>query len=382
MTRPHNLFDGRPGAASERQSLIDELEATLVNRDISAHANLLRRITDLFVSGPEIFSEEQQALFDDVMGRLVDKIDRSARAAFGKRLSGLPNAPPNVCRTLALDDSIEVAGPVLSLSDQLTDETLISSARTRSQEHLLAISRRRSLSEGVTDVLVERGHRPVVISTAENNGARFSQFGYSTLVSRAEADGELALKVWSRPEIPREHLLALFAAASDAVRLELMAADSKKTTLVQDMIKRASDRVQMTIRKQSPVFAAIEAEIKLMSQAGDLTEDALREFAEACRFDHVTVALSLLCNLPIGVIERIFVHDRVDQMLVLARSIGLSWITTKAVLLVWAKIKGASALEIDRYSGSFNKLKPETAQTAIRFYRLRESAARNTVTEQ
>jgi uncharacterized protein (DUF2336 family) len=68
----------------------------------------------------------------------------------------------------------------------------------------LAISQRARLSEEVTDVLVERGNQKVVISTAANAGARFSDFGCSTLVTRSESDSELALLVWVRPEIPRE----------------------------------------------------------------------------------------------------------------------------------------------------------------------------------
>ena len=99
---------------------------------------------------------------------------------------------PNASRTLALDDSIAVAGPVLRRSESLDDDTLVTGAKTKGQEHLLAISQRKRLSENVTDILVERGNQKVVISTAANTGAQFSQFGYSTLVSRSESDSELA----------------------------------------------------------------------------------------------------------------------------------------------------------------------------------------------
>jgi hypothetical protein len=38
--------------------------------------------------------------------------------------------------------------------------------------------------------------------------------------------------------------------------------------------------------------------------------------------------LSLLTDLPIGAIERAMVHDPKDQILVLAKSIDLSWKTS------------------------------------------------------
>jgi uncharacterized protein (DUF2336 family) len=372
MNRSNAPIHGR--AEDGRQSLIDELEAAFANRDIGARADVLGRVTDLFVVGLERFSDEQRALFDDVMCRLIGEIDRSARIAFGERLATIANAPPMVSRVLALDDSIEIAGAVLSRSEHLDDETLVTGARTKSQQHLLAISQRKQLNEAVTDVLVERGNREVVVRAASNSGAKFSEFGYSTLVTRSQGDDELALSVWSRPEIPREHLLALFAIASDSVRLEFEAADRKKATLVQDMVKRASHQIQTKIRERSSGFAAAEAQVRLLSQASALTEQQLRRFAESGKFDETVVALSLLSNVPVGAIERIVVHDCADQVLTLAKSIGLSWNTTKAILLFQAAIRGSSVKDVDECLDSFNKLKPETARTAIQFYRLRERA--------
>ena len=362
--------------ATARQTLIDELEAVVVHSNISSRADVLRRVTDLFVTGSDCVDSEQLTLFDDVMVRLVKEIESSARAAFGERLATIANAPPKVSCLLALDDSVEVAGPLLAHSDHLDDDTLIAGAKTKSQEHLLAISRRKLLSEGVTDVLVERGNQQVVVSTAENFGARFSEFGYSTLVIRSETDDKLALTVWSRPEIPREHLLTLFATASEAVRLKLEAADRGKAALVSDMVKQASDKLQTQARERSSEFAIAQAQVRLLQQSGELTEDRLREFAEASKFDETAVALSLLCDLPVGAVERALVHDHDDQVLVVAKSIGLSWDTTKAILLVQAKTKSRTTWELDQFQANFKKLKPETARTAIQFYRLRERAAK------
>ena len=83
-------------------------------------------------------------------------------------------------RVLASDDEIDVAGPVLEQSQQLNNEILIAAAQTKSH-----IARRSSLAEVVTDVLVESGDKAVVLSTASNAAARFSNRGYVTLVKRS-----------------------------------------------------------------------------------------------------------------------------------------------------------------------------------------------------
>jgi uncharacterized protein (DUF2336 family) len=375
---------GSPGSVSSRvdaaapadQSLINELEDAIAKRAIGRRVDILRRVTDLFTSGSDNFDGEQLALFDEVMSRLVEEIESSCLATFGQQLAAMPNAPPKVSRMLALDDSIEVAGPLLSQSEQLDEETIVTSARTKSQEHLLAISRRRSLTESVTDVLVERGNREVVVSTAANVGAKFSEFGCSTLVGRSENDEELALQVWSRPEIPRQHLLTLFTAASESVRLKLETADRTKTSLVRDMVKQAADRIQTKARDRSPEYRAAFARLRLMHEAGGLTEAQLLAFARTGSFDETAIALSLMCDLPINLVERAIIHEHSDQVLVLAKAIGLSWETAKAMLLVRVAAKGGKAPALEQCHASFKKLQPETARTVIRFHRLRERSAK------
>src|SRR5262249_53486123 len=135
----------RSNRMTGKQGLLDELEDALARQDIGRRADALRRITDLFLAASARYSDEQVALFDDVMGRLVAEIDTSARAAFGYRLADNPDAPPNVMRALALDDEIQVAEPVLMHSDRLDETTLVEGAKTKSQGHLLAISRRQNL---------------------------------------------------------------------------------------------------------------------------------------------------------------------------------------------------------------------------------------------
>ena len=140
-TQPALLEDGEVGVSTTARSTCRSVAA--------GH--------EFFASGSAVFYDDQRSIFDDVMSRLVKEIDTSAREAFGRRIATIPGAPTHVLRALALDDEISVAQPVLSGAEQLDDEVLVEGARTESQEHLLAISRRSTLVEAVTDVLVERG---------------------------------------------------------------------------------------------------------------------------------------------------------------------------------------------------------------------------------
>jgi uncharacterized protein (DUF2336 family) len=264
---------------------------------------------------------------------------------------------------------------VLAKSTALDEATLVETASSKSQQHLLAISRRASLPEAVTDVLVVRGDREVAVSTAANDGARFSEFGYTKLVQRAERDGDLALVVWVRPEIPREHLLAMFTQASDAVRLKLEAAGGGKGGLLHDVVAQASIRIQTGMREGSAAYAAARARVLALRQSGQLDETALVTFAGEGRFDEASIALSFMADLPIGLIERVIANRKTEQILILAKAIGVDWDCAKALLLLQAGVNGSSTTEIDQCCATFARLQQDTARKALQFYRLRERAA-------
>ncbi|TYL78960.1 DUF2336 domain-containing protein [Bradyrhizobium cytisi] len=359
--------------------LIDQLETTLASPELSKRAELLRHVADLFVFGSGKFTEGQIDLFDEVMSTLLQNIECAARATFGSRLSRLPDAPPRTIRLLAFDDAPEVAAPVLEHSPRLDEVTLAENARTRSQDHLLAIAGRSQLTEPVTDVLVQRGNNDVAVRTAGNGGARFSPQGMSMLVKRARDNGALAMCIWSRPDIPRETLLKLFVHASEMVRCKLEAADPRRAVLIRSAVAEASDELQMTARVGSSGHARAMAEVRSLHSGGILDEARVLGFIGERNFDKTAIALSLMSDLPIGAIERALVRSEPEQILILAKAIGLSWDTTKAILTFQRGSAPEAKARLEQCFASFFRLKPNTAKAALQFYRLRERAGQGAV---
>ena len=358
-----------------RESLIDQLEGVLASNDLSKRAQVLRSVTDLFVHGSGRFTDDQIDLFDEVMGRLIENIELAARVAFGSRMAKVADAPGRIIRTLAFDDAIEVAAPVLAHSVRLDDATLAENARTKGQGHMLAISGRQVLAEVVTDILVDRGNDQVVAGTAGNRGAKFSASGMSTLVRRAQDNGDLALCVWLRPDIPRHNLVKLFAQASEVVRGRLEAADPRRTRVIRTAVAEASNEIQAMARAGSDEHAQAAAHVRSLHSFGLLDEARLQQFAREGRFDKTAVALSLMCDLPIGLIERALAQNEPEQLMVFAKASDLSWETAKAIITLQAGCGGGAKQRLDECFASFFRLQPKTARAALQFYRLREKAS-------
>src|SRR5207248_8818635 len=113
-------------------------------------------------------------------------------------------------------------------------------ARTKGQDHLMAISARADLPEAVTDVIVDRGEVKVIRQLAHNASARFSEAGYSGIVARADADDELIEILGLRIDLPVKLLHELIRRAKDAVLARLLAI---APAALQDEIRRVLDGI-------------------------------------------------------------------------------------------------------------------------------------------
>jgi uncharacterized protein (DUF2336 family) len=351
--------------------ILKELEGALASGDIGRRIDILARVTDLFLNGADRYSEDQVDVFGDVMARLVNTIETKARAKLADRLAPIPNAPSNVIHMLAFDDDIEVARRVLTQSERLDDRDLLFSAGTKSQQHLFAISQRESLSEAVTDVLVERGDRDVVHSVVRNIGARFSDAGFRMLVKRSSGDDILAAEVGLRPDIPRPHFLVLLEKASSEVRARLSAENPQAGTAIEGVVNEVVGGIRTELLNSSPDFAAAQAAVERQNRIRRIGEAEIYQYARDRKFEECAIALSIMCDVPIDVVERALLDPGAEIVLILAKVARLSATTTKAILLLRAADRGMSAKDLDQALSSFNRLQTETAKRVLSFFRTR-----------
>jgi uncharacterized protein (DUF2336 family) len=332
---------------------------------------ILTSVTDLFVGNAQRYSEQQITLFDDVMARLVNVIEAKARAKLSQRLAPIPNAPASVIYMLAFDDDIEIARDVLAQSERLKETDLIANASSKSQQHLFAISRRRSLSEAVTDVLVERGDRNVVQSVVKNTGARFSDAGFKLLVKRSMGDDALATHVGMRRDIPRLHFLMLLEKASSEVRIRLSAENPDAGIAVDGVVAEVVDGIRDDARNASPDFANARAAVERQNRIRRIGEAEIYQYARERKFEETAIALSILCDTPIDVVERALLDPGAEIVLILAKVAGLSSTTTKQILLLRAADRGMSAKDLEQALSSFTRLQSDTARRVLGFFRTR-----------
>jgi uncharacterized protein (DUF2336 family) len=364
---------------SSMVSFVAEVEEAIASKDPSRRVGTLRRLTTLFVDQEPALAEGHVEIFDEVILRLSRDLEQRARMELSEAFGGLTKAPRKVVRSLAFDLDSAIAAPVLQRSGRLDEDDLVMIARARGQDHLMAISKRSTLSERVTDVLVHRGDEGVVRSVAGNGGARFSHGGFSELIEKARGDATLQQALRSRSDIPQKQL----------VRLVELAQEQARRTLTEELGSAAAGAVEAALAEAanavtrdagaggaSGTLDAAVAAVHRKAQAGGLAEDDVAAWLKEGRIDEALAAIAHLAGVPVAVVVKAYRSPHYDPLLFLIRALKFGWGTFKAALAAKTG-RQPSADTLRSAFEAFQQLSVQTAQRVVRFTAAREKAAQS-----
>jgi uncharacterized protein (DUF2336 family) len=359
---------------SASNDFISELDRAIEGGSPARRCQMLRQITGLLLAGADRLNEPQVAVFDDVLTRLMASIEARTLMQLSRTLADLQSAPKEAIRRLARHEDAMVAAPVLRGSDSLSERDLIEIAGTLSQQHLLAISGRRRLSETVTDVILKRCDTAACRLLATNAGARFSNTGYLALVAAAERDDDIADSLVLRPDMPVEMLRELLARATKTVRARLLKIAPPE---MHGAIEAAIEGIEAEICSKTPEpidYSGAKSTVLALNKAGKLNDSSVNRLAVREERANLIAALSLLSDAAIETIETIVDRNDPCGLIVACRASRLNWTTTLAVIRYRCGAQAIPAGDIERRREIFEALPLSVAQRTIRFGSVRDLA--------
>ena len=356
------------------KSLFTELENAVRSGTIDKRVATMKRVTDLFLDHAEVLNEDQVAIFDDVLHRLVKSVEARALQELSRRLAPVRNAPIGVVQELAHHDDIAVAGPVLSKSERLTSADLVEIAKYKGQEHLLAISSRRKLVHAVTDALLERGDKDVFCSLAKNSGASFSQAGFTALIDRAKDDEPMAEHLCRRMDVPPQMINKLVATATQAVRIKLLAVAPRELHAeIKAMLATISRDVIDDIKASHIEPDEAKKQILVLKQKGQLNEPLLCEFAKNGEITKLTAGLAQLASAQYELIDRLMRTLHYGGLLVACKAADLRWDLVESVLIHRHPNQAIAAIDLEHAKSDYAELTKSTSIRMLGFWHAQAS---------
>jgi len=331
---------------------------------------LVQGIALAFFATPQR-SANEISLFDEIMDKVLAEVEPLARRELAERLCQLTEAPQRTLVRLA-GDAIDVAEPLLLHSPALRDEHLEPIARTHSQDHLMAIAQRKTLSERLTDILVERGNDDVAGTVTGNEGARFSEAGFEWLAARASANEAILNRLVMRSDLPERvanDLLPVLA-GSIAEKIQATNAETKVSArkLIDDARSLLADRLRAAVSRARPLSVLNE-----QVERGNLTvAEAVVELADADELVDLAAFVAMRLGVHSDTVVRNLFLGGEQTLMLICRAAALDLDAFSAIVRMRNRRRRGSAVEPARLMKDYLRIPRPIAENVMRTVREQE----------
>ncbi len=334
---------------------------------------LLRKVTEAFDPATPMAGDEITQ-FDDILATVACDYSKQVRSQIARLVASSLSPFSRSAQRFAMDD-IEVARPVLEHSEVLTDDTLLKVVGEKSQDHMMAVTRRRRISEAVSQALVERGDDAVVTSLLTNEKAEIGSQAYGMVAKRAETSPTLQGPLVRRAGVPIELLNDLYMKVEADLRREIIGKfESVPPAELEAAFQRSRVRVS-NLYKQPDDFELAKRRIDELQRKSALIPPVLvslmREgFSARTAFK---LAFARLTDVEFDVIERAVEGQDMDTVALLCR--GSQFDRALYVSLAVGLDRSDRAMDGAQEFGKLYESVPvQAAQRAIRFWKVRAAA--------
>ncbi|MEQ1491316.1 MAG: DUF2336 domain-containing protein [Terricaulis sp.] len=342
--------------------------------DSGQRRELLREVTDLFFETSATRTTRESALFDDVLKLVAAEMQDSVLAELSEVFADAADAPVGLMRDLA-NHSFEIAGPVLKRSRALDEQTLLQIVNYQSQQHIAAVAQRPDVSENVSDAIVKFGDDTALDALIRNDGAKISRTSMEAAVDRARRNTMLHDGVVKRGDLPLDLLNEMYFVVENTLRDQIMKRNASVDPATLDAaLSKARARMSANVGDMSAEAKNAMTFITSKKNAGELNARLLVSLYREAKQTHFLYGLAEITNLEPETVADLIERRDIDGLAMICRAAGIErpLFVTLAVLSCGGDEAMARAEEFGRM---YNNVPVEAAQRAMRFFKVRKSAA-------
>lgn len=346
---------------AEPLELLTELVRLAREHTDESRRKLLRGITDVFMLAPGSYTDLQKQCFGDIIEEVAYDLEWQMREELARRIAAETHAPRKLVHRLAHDE-IVVARPVLEQSPVLTEEDLVQVSENRSQDHLLAITKRMDIGIRLSAVLVDRGEDRVVDSLVRNQKAKISPDNIQRIAKRAESSHQLQLALVKREDLPKDVMIGLVEHISEKLKAEL-----QEKIADNDMLNLEEVAVSMKASITESKASRAELYVEKLARRGELNERRLLRLVSEKKPLEFLLGLAKFLRIDISTVQQAMTDETGEALLIVFRAAGFSATSFKEIAM--SPITGipSDLSTVQELVRVYLRMPRENAQRALRF---------------
>ena len=226
----------------------DDVSKLLSDPSADNRAKTAAKVAGDFDSGA--LSDSERQIAEEIFRFMVKDAEVRVREALAQNLKESPDLPHDVALSLAQDVD-QVALPILQFSDVLTDDDLIEIIQSQSEDKQTAIAGRSSVSDSVSEALVDTGNEKAITSLLSNEGADISENSLKKVVDDYGEREQIQDAMVHRPKLPVSVAEKLVTVVSEKLAGELIARHDLPENAVTDLVLQTRERAIISLSTDS-----------------------------------------------------------------------------------------------------------------------------------
>ena len=292
-------------------------------RDGASREEIYLAVASLYrIQGAGLNTRERE-LMREILRRLTRDVEMAIRIALAERLADDSTVPHDLI-LLLVDDSIEVARPIILRSPLLTEKDALRLVAEASVGHQEAVAGRAHIGIPVTDALVRCEAESVLVALVRNATARISDAAYQTLVDRSRAIPLLHEPLAQRADLPVELANRMCAWVSDALKTYIASNYRMAPAQVETALSEATDVLSREpLGPKDPPADSAQKLIEKLAASGQLKAGFLMRVLSQGQIDLFDLAFARLLQIELPRFRKVFYDKGVQQMALACRAAGI-----------------------------------------------------------
>lgn len=292
---------------------------------------------------PDLSNDEMDAVklaTHEVIKHLAHDQATRVRRILSETLKDIAHAPSDVILRLARDVELVVCAPVLENSPVLTDEDIVNIITSGPVKGALsAISRRRNVSENVTDAISNTDDVDAIAEMLGNTSAQIREDTLDSLIDRAEGIEPWHSPLVKRPKLSRSAVLRLAEFVAENMLEALKRRPDVDEDTAEAVREEFSRRIEAAERSRTRDEGGPPGErAKTLFSKGQLDDEAVHEAAQAGEVEFVKAALVLKAKIKLACVNNIFELVSVKGIVAVCWKAELSMTTAVVIQKRIAKV--------------------------------------------
>jgi uncharacterized protein (DUF2336 family) len=331
---------------------------------------LVNAVSDLFFNNKDVLTDREKALMTDILRQIIHDVEMSVRRELAERLADAHQAPHELIVALA-NDEIEVAHPLLIQSDILHDFDLVEIIHHRTLEHQLAIAMRKTLTESVTDALVETGNEDVVAKMIENPSARISKSTMEYLVDQSKRVDTYQNPLLKRPDLEPELAKKMYWWVSAALRQHIVknftidSADLDDT--LESTVKNVIDRHGVSGEAENSKPAKLADRL---AEDGKITPRMLVQVLRQGEIPLFEAMFAKISGLRPRLLRRMLFEPGGEALAILCKAVSIDKTDFASIFMLSRKARNTDRLtnpqDLKRILELFDRIQPDAADRMLK----------------